>query len=328
MKTTWLDWFIVACAVLTFLIGAAIAGAQPANAPPVKAPPVKAQSESPPPMVAKSLPLVVFSHLTFRAIDGVNVKRDDSWHPSPAISIYPLGYGQGVVLPANATDAQIRREAGLEQPIRAVPFRRLRAGEVPIVDGSEDVAGRLPFLRDLVPYTSATNTQTTFRRWSGVIVPSSRDSLENKWRVPGGLDGVHGWSSQLLKSRNAVASEFLVRQDPGDHSSAITWGRAYPDGSIFADVLRNSDGHVFEVRVAEKFGDQWRRFVAYRHDAARPVGYVRPTSRQCVECHSSAGRSEYAGAAIPGADGILSDPIDVIERGESVQGGYGLSLGR
>lgn len=337
MRTFAKDAFIIALFGLLALFCAVKAFGQP-QAPPVvpmppQAPPVKDRPlqyrEGQQAAAKLNQPLVVFIGTPPRPIAGavscVAYFLPD--YPPECIVVTERGGSTWrATLGVKANDSDIRRAAGLEVTPRAVPFRKLRLGEVPIADDSEDVAGRLAFLKDLVPYQSAKNTQTTFRRWSGVIVPSPRLSLENKWQVPGGLDGVHGWSSQLLKSKEAFASEFLVRQDPSDGSSAITWGRIYPDGTTFADVLRNESGVVFEVRVADKRDGIWERFTAYRNVNARPNGYVPVSSRQCRECHDAAGRSEYAGAAIPGADGVLSDPIDVIERGESVQGGFGTRL--
>jgi hypothetical protein len=205
----------------------------------------------------------------------------------------------------------------------AFPFlsRLLRRGEVqrPIADDRADpqLAG---LLEGMEPYTTATMTQHTGRRISGVIWPTPRTTLENKWNVPGHLDGIQGWSSRLYKTRGVKPSVFLVAQDPNDSVSAITWGRAYPDVQ-FVDVLRNADGKVFEVRVAEKERGRWERFVAFSDKNAQPHGYIRPTSKQCAECHNQAGASAYDAGAIPGADTVLSDPFPNLEAGQSVQGG-------
>lgn len=277
--------------------------------------------------VKEKKPLVLFVACPPRVVPGCvdfwMAELNGSAKPRIVVVRLPLNDAwNNRTLPANATNAEIR---GLEVSRGASPF--LRPGEVPIADADDDDADSLPaFLRDLVPYTTAKNTQTTFRRLRGYIAPSPRASLELKWRVPGHLAGVHGWSSRLFKSRDSMPTVGLVRQDSNDDSSAITWGRNYPDGSTFADVLRNEQGKVFEIRVASKQAGQWERFVAFSDASARPHGYVRPTSKQCAGCHDQAGVSAYGGAAIPGADTVISDPFDVLERGESVQGGNGLSL--
>lgn len=287
----------------------------------------KEPTQTPPMEITVEQPKVVFVGVKQRDVTGTETLRDDTWHPYSAVIVYPKGHGNGTELRASATDTDIRVAAGLEVRRMATPFdKSLRPGEVRTVDDDFTANGRLAFLRDLVPYTTATQTQVSGRRWSGVISAHSRDALELKWRVPGGMVNVHGWSSVLLKSRGTTPTVELVRQDENDHSSAITWGRTYPDGTVFADVLRNATGTVFEVRVAEKNLGRWDRYIAYRNTTARPFGYRLLRSNDCAECHNQAGVGAYAGAAIPGGDSVLSDPYDVLERGESVQGGYGLSL--
>lgn len=181
------------------------------------------------------------------------------------------------------------------------------------------------YIDTLTPYRSATMTQQTFRRWSGFIGPFPRLQLEAKWRMPGHLEGVNGWKSRLFKSEHRP-KVFLARQEPYDNDAAVTWFRQYPDGATFADVLCNSDGVVFEVRMAEKVNGRWERFIAYKDATARPANYTPPTRAACAECHRQAGISAYGGAAIPGGDEVLSDPYDDLENGRIVQGGYGTQL--
>jgi len=271
-------------------------------------------------------PLVLFVAIPVREVVGcVTVRVSDlDGNAKQRITVFRAGATVGEVLWPDASDKRIRIAAGLEQPIAAGPF--LRPGEVPTADDNLD--GGLPsFLADLEPYTTATRVQFTERRWSGVISSVSRaGNLELKWRVPGGLAGVNGWSSRLYRSKSMLASVFLVRQDPNDSVSAVTWSRNYPDGAVFADVLRNESGRVFEVRVAEKRAGEWERFVAYRDIGARPHGYNQPRRSECRACHDEAGRSEYGGAAVPGADTVISEPIPIVERGQSVHGGNGTKL--
>jgi hypothetical protein len=343
---------------LTFLLLASVAFAQPAlppkSYPPL--PPKEAQIDEPAPPVYESAYMNVMNNaakrgkiaVIFVGHDGTVLGRNlgngnlisgrvDSVedYPAKCIIISEPNPDSGwmkwkATLRANATDDEFREAiTGRTVSLPASPFlpsSNLRPGEVRIADADKTWPVGLSFLNDLEPYTSATMTQQSLRRWSGVIVPVSRDSLELKWRVPGHLAGVRGWSSTLYRSRNLKPSTYLVRQDPDDGNSAVTWDRTYPEGFVHADVLRNADGKPFEVRVAEMIDGRWNRYIARSDPSARPLGYHPPTRKQCVECHSVAGRGEYSGAAIPGGGGVLSDPIPVIERGESVQGGFGTRL--
>ncbi len=118
-----------------------------------------------------------------------------------------------------------------------------------------------------------------------------------------------------------------MRQDPNDGDSAVTWDRKYPTGFVFFDVLRNREGKNFETRVSEMMSDgRWDRYILFSDPKTAPHGFVSPTQGQCVECHSQAGRSDYGGAAVPGGGGILSDPYQDLERGRTVQGGFGTRL--
>ncbi len=192
----------------------------------------------------------------------------------------------------------------------------------------DDAAQFVPVLAELERYQRATMTQQSFRRWSGYIAPFPRLRQEAKWQIPGGLVGVQGWSSRLYRTRGLRTQAYLTRQDPSDGSSTITWAHTFPVGSVFADVLTNAHGAIFEIRLAEKADDGWQRFVAYKNVAARPHGYAVPSRNACRECHAGAGRSEYGAAegANPGADTVLSVPLEPVEGGRTVQGGNGLSL--
>lgn len=270
-----------------------------------------------PPAVPAAKPYVLFVQTQAYDVSGYQVVRDDSYLVKPGIYIVMPGDRFHRMLNDDIV-GEIRR---LERPVslRAIPFR---FGEVHRPTADDRLDPQLAeMLKGMEPYTTATMTQHTGRREIGVIWPKSRRVLENKWNVPGHLDGVQGWSSRLYKTRGVKASVFLVAQDANDPVSAITWGRSYPDVD-FADVLRNAKGKVFEVRMASKENGRWQRFIAYSDPHARPQGYVRPTSKQCIECHRQAGVSAYDDAAIPGADTILSDPLPNLEAGQSVQGGY------
>src|ERR1019366_2075659 len=95
--------------------------------------------------------------------------------------------------------------------------------------------------------------------------------------------------------------------------------RSYANGTIFADILSNKDGKVFEARFAEKRDDgTWDRYVAFKDVSARPSGYHGLTSKDCRTCHESTtdgpGTGGYALGLIPGGDTIISDPFQELER--------------
>ena len=284
---------------------------------------------------AQNLPLITFvgrQPPPFREWTGLVTCCADSLPEYPAECVVVSRDGFWVAtLPYHADEVAIR-SALLPKAVQpaADPFgpasqRALRRGERrQAADADTEPQLRL-LLAGMEQYAPARNTQTTFRRQIGVINPSPRNQLEDKWNVPGHLAGIEGWSSALYRKKDVKAAEFLVRQDPFDSVSAVTWGRSYPD-THFVDVLRNTDGKLFEVRVAEKQGVEWERYVAFADSSARPAGYIRPKRSQCVECHAQAGVSAYGGAAVPGGDTVLSDPVEVLESGRSVQGGFGTRL--
>ncbi len=279
-------------------------------------------------------PFVVFVGIPSRDVKGCVTVSVDTFNGSAKqrIVVCPNVNEADTNYYAVNDDAAIRQRAGLEASVSAIPFasssrERSQAG---IADDSHFVGGRwqagLAFLNDLEPYQSARRVQQTFRRWSGYIGSVDRLSVKPEWRIAGGLVGVSGWSNQLFRTPNLRQATSLVRQDESDSSSAVTWWRNYPSGATFADVIRNDDGRIFEVRVAEKHGANWERYVAFRDVSARPHGYESLTRSQCANCHNQAGNSAYADSAIPGADTIISDPIEPVESGRMVQGGFGVNL--
>jgi len=272
-----------------------------------------------------SQPLVTFVGVPPRAVQGCTIATSDGLDGYPAKCVIvssPMASRHDwlATFGTDAKDSVIRAACGLEAPA-ARPFPSSDAGPD---DRLDPAVRRLTFLQDLEPYTSAKFTQQSFRRMTGYIGIVHRSSLERKWTVPGGLADVRGWSSRLYKNRRAVAVPYLARQDPSDDVSTITWQRSYPDGAVFADVLRNDASEIFEIRAAAKSDGEWQRFVAFANPAARPHGYRRLTSRQCAECHDSKpGSAEYGGPAIPGGDTIISAPLEPVENGRMVQGGFG-----
>lgn len=285
--------------------------------PPIPGGPPKVPDGPPP--IKRTWPTgsyVLFVKTEERGVGGHVTFRNDNAYEQPGIYWITAA---GAWRLHGDPDVAIRE---VSQP--ALPFSK-RSGELRSIADDDRTDPRFAdILSGLQPYTTATKTQTTFRRVVGFIRPESRLTMPNKWNVPGHLDGITGWSSRLYK--NASAQVFLVRQDPLDTVSAVTWGRSYPDGTTFADVLRGPTGEVFEVRLAQKRVGEWERFVAFTDANHRPKGYVRPTSNDCKACHREPGVSAYGGSAIPGGDSIFSDPFDVLESGRVVQGGNGTSL--
>lgn len=274
-------------------------------------------------------PLVVFVGVEYRPIiyaEFVGVPASNfKEYPAKCIIVSDKDGYWRATLAATATDGQILDVVrGKAVQPAAVPFRG-RRGEVQApADDNSDPPQLAVILKGMEKYESAKNTQVTQRRVSGYIAPVSRNTLENKWLVPGHLSGVEGWSSTLYRKSGVRVRESLVYQADGD---AITWGRSYDDGATFADVLRNREGKVFEIRMAQKVNGVWDRHVAYSTVDARPSGYI-PVKRlsDCKQCHQQAGVAAYGGNAISGADEIFSDPLHATEYGGTVQGGSGTSL--
>ena len=326
------------------LLTAFVAVAQPQSPRPPQAPPVAVEKINPPKAtiskvaamsddynthraraVEKGMPLIVFIRMEKRPVVGAIVCRVDhlsGYDSGPSIVIgvpdKKLGMIWRATLTTDATDAEIRKEIG---PAPLPFFKTLREKREQRIADDSDIKRQLPFLSDMEPYTTAKRVQFSFRRWSGFISSVPRSQAKEEWNVAGGLLGVSGWSSLLYKKANA--REYLGYHPDG----AITWQRSYADGAIFAEVLRNDNGTVFEVRYAEKQDGQWDRHVAYRNSSAYPSGYTPVKSSACVSCHAKSGETLYGGSpAVPGGDTILSDPISRVESGETVQGGYGLRL--
>lgn len=148
--------------------------------------------------------------------------------------------------------------------------------------------------------------------------------LEEKWRVPGGMEGIPDVSSVKYRTlpegegvRYAVKPVEIVNgikyvdrdgveREYTQFNKAVV--REYPDGTRFDEVLYYK-GRAFEHRVRVKEGGRWRSSVAFRDKAARPPGYAGLTVT-CASCHNLAGSGGYNAGLIPGGDGVFSDPID------------------
>lgn len=279
---------------------------------------------------ATKVPLIVFVGVALKDVPGAvtcRVESLDEGRITNAIVVAVPNDAVGLewksTLSGDAPDSAIRRAAGLWAARAASPFSSSQRRERTADD--ERILRQLPFLADLEPYDTAQRVQYSHRRDTGFISSYPRSHAEPKWNAAGGLLGVTGWTSALYKK--ASASVGLGYVDEAVVFSPIVWQPKYEDGSVFADVLRNDRGRVFEVRVAEKQGGAWDRYVAYRNPSEYPAGYVPIKRSSCVACHSEAGNTLYGGKpAVPGGDTVISDPIPQVESGETYQDGRGLKL--
>lgn len=177
----------------------------------------------------------------------------------------------------------------------------------------------LAFLQGMEQYRTARYSQVSFNRSGrGMNSLVERSSLAAKWSVPGGLEGVRGWTNQLYRAKTNRVRNWFGHVDPNDSPAIGVWGseiihqRQYDDGAKFADVLRTDRG-IFEVRVAEMQGGEWRRSIPYRNPSAEPAGYVRVSLQKCAACHDQAGDGGYGSARIPGGGGVISEPFPALE---------------
>lgn len=219
-------------------------------------------------------------------------------------------------LPADATAKQLlhaRIAVGTldrldrERQVRRVPlpfFPRVRARlDARLLD-------RVPILAEMEPYTRAQNTQLLFNRTERQIV--SRSVLKAKWNIPGGLEGVHGWKSRSFRLLTKPPVEYLgtiyVLNSFGYRQPEQGWKRSYHIGDCFVEELSTDTG-PFELRVSEKRANGWEFYVAWSDPSARPIGYRRPTRKQCLACHNEAGTGSYNAGLVPGGDHVFSDPF-------------------
>jgi hypothetical protein len=177
----------------------------------------------------------------------------------------------------------------------------------------------LIFPPGLTRYQSARFTQR-------IAVVNNRDDirrvdrrlLEEHWQVPGGLEQApKGWQSTLyrhLPTNPLVWIGNIAVWNGANFQDNRGFKRAYPDGTLFADVLSNKEGQIFEIRYREREGGLWYNYIAYRDRKARSPGFFEIKTRQCNSCHSQAGSGGYAVGLVPGGDGVLSDPFPGLER--------------
>jgi len=276
--------------------------------------------------IKSGLPYVLFVGVDPVKVAGAVVDSVDSANGSskPRVIVSASPLVPGIVLPATATAAQIRAvfERREEVSRQAIPFgKRLRPGEQ-IADDSEAAAvGRwpksVPFPREATRYKTAQYTQALYKLEGQIAIdPIPRDRIKMEWQVPGGMENVHGWKSDLFKFVPAGWQRSWLALRPVRNSSGFIQferghTRAYPDGAWFADLL-SSDGKPFELRIREKRNGAWESYVAFRDRAARPAGY-HGLDRTCQSCHVQAGTGEYGVGLIPGGDTVFSEPFDGLE---------------
>lgn len=282
--------------------------------------------------VREQKPLVFFYGTGYpRAVAGCVVGRQDYGELA--------GFDAGIIvavpardwldyrttLPATATDADIRAAIAPRQvrPVVAAPFAApdadLPAAVAALLDGMER-------------YQSARLTQVSGNRSGGGSNSAvGRLSVPRKWSVPGGLDGLTGWSNRLYRLPRNPVRNWLGHVDANDRwadgrvignwggLSEITYQREYGEKAKFADVLLTNRG-VFEVRLAERIGGEWQRSVPYRDRAAEPAGYQRVSLQQCASCHDGGmsnpdapGSGGYGSARIPGGGGVYSEAMSGVE---------------
>ncbi len=326
--------------------------AQPVAPKPPQAPPVAIEKIAKPKVakayadfraeaIAAGKPIVIFVRCEPRPVAGAvlcRVDHLDGYDSGPNIVIgmpdSRVGMRWKATLERDATDAQIRREIGGTQT--RLPFFRLRAS---IADDSQSSDRQLPdwFPREAERYSSAKWTQVAYKTATGTTPHNTVHAfgdggridkwpislLDTKWQSPGGLEFAHGWKSERYKylpspavegvTNATLANGVLVSDDKSGSQVERIITRKYADGSWFADVLRNNDGDIFEIRIAEKEDGAWKRYVAFRDAANRPRGYSPVMANACARCHDQAGAGSYASARIPGGDGVLSDPIARLE---------------
>ena len=271
------------------------------------------------------LPFVVFVNCDVGKVSGAIVASASEMNGSDKsrVVVTTSPTLAGSVLPSDASTADIRRAAGLEVSRLASPFARmLRSGEVPRTADDDGAAiGRwpkaLPFPTEAVRYKPARFTQSIYTlNNSQAIDKIDRRQLKQEWQVPGAMEGVHGWQSDLYRfvpgGVKTWQERMPVKNSFGHYQYELGWTRRYPDGTFFVDALSNANGQPFEVRMREKIDGRWHSYIAWRNREARPEWY-HGLMQTCQHCHSQAGSGEYGVGLVPGGDSVLSDPIEGLE---------------
>lgn len=143
------------------------------------------------------------------------------------------------------------------------------------------------------------------------VSKTPRAALDPKWRFPGGLAGVRGWTSQKFRHVPSPPAQWLgavrVTNPLGVPQTEFGLVRSYPDGTRFDDILSSPSG-VFEHRVRRKEGGSWQSFVAFRDESKAPPGYKK-LAESCSSCHDQAGTGSYGQGLVPGGDTVISDEL-------------------
>lgn len=295
---------------------------QPAPFPPTVKPPV------PFPSVVKKAdskkPYIVFVGLESRAVGEYKVTRDDKAFPK--VGVYIVFPGEDFAYRMFRNDGDVLKEVREREASRtATPFDPTNPNTAR--HEGQDEGGKRSLAKgawsphvvwseEYERYAPAKNTQSlsrvgsfSYRDSNIAIVP--RIYLKAKWQVPGGMESIEGWKSDLYryvptsgaKQRIAMVAVFNGSNNQDEQGHV----RDYPDGTEFHDVLSHQ-GRVFEHRIAIKDEGRWSRFVAYSNRDARPAGYF-GLRQSCASCHNEAGTGGYGTGLVPGGDTVISDPL-------------------
>ena len=335
---------------LSALLVLAVASVATAQPPDNRPPPVPTAKTLPPPVKSEYLdytagaaqaardgrPFVTFLGCQPRSITGAVVcsTGELTGYDAPAVVVSVPGgdwLHWKATLSATATDAQIRATFAQKAVSQAaVPFEPSNAERDDELDGH----GLWPEGLEFPPVRRFRRARFTqeIAVTSGMdrISPVLRATLEEKWRVSGGMVGLHGWRSDVYSNgvrpqtwtgNISVVNGYFWQPQGG-------WGtnptnrpisqnnrgriRSYPDGARFLDVL-STDRGVFAVRQREKINGKWDYAVLFEDASAEPHGYRAPSLKECAACHREAGTGSYAAALVPGGDETFSDPIAGIE---------------
>jgi hypothetical protein len=346
-------WIVVAL-IIWFALGAMVAWGQPPPAwddefpletkePEIIAPPVKvvhltylemlkkAVAENRPLVVGYGCPPVVpTGYLSFAAhTEGepfimVTRKGDKGLYFPPSVSVGEVrkwidaGHIEGKVQPsASPFETDNLKSSSGEYLLDSLPT----ADDDPSRPRSWPES--VPYPRGLMPYLRAKLTQEIATTNNlPRITPVPRSATLPKWRTSGGMEGIHGFKSEVFKlvpGEEYGKRELVpVRNSFGNMQHELAYTRSYPDGTVFVDHLTNTEtGKAFETRIAEKQNGEWTRYVAFRDKSQRPAGYNGLRGMTCVTCHNRSdgpGTGGYGVGLVPGSDTVVSDPLIGLER--------------
>lgn len=282
-----------------------------------------------------NLPLVAFIGCEQRDIPGALIAHEDSLKGWPAkcivVSVRNGSYRDAYAISHEATDADIKNSIAsaekLKKPWSNDPFHNdyRRRGEAKFLNDIESARSRwpssaVPFPFEAVRYRPARYTQSIFKfvgSEQGIIRPVHRSELKMESQIPGGMEGIDGWTSDLYKyvpgmEASTVSKLVPVKNSFGHYQNEWAYVRDYPDGTWFADLL-SYHGKPFELRIREKNEGKWESYVAYKDKEARPPNYA-GLSKKCAECHNQAGSGDYGVGLWSGSDTVISDPFAELEK--------------